>query len=703
MTVHYALQGDIAICTLDNPPVNGLGQGIRAGICDAIARANADPAVRAIVIAGAGKAFCGGADIKEFGTPAFGAAPDLFVTLDQVEGSAKPVVAALHSVCMGGGLELALAAHYRIVAPGTAIAFPEIKLGLFPGAGGTQRLPRVLGVQKALDMILKGDTHKAEDLFALPEQKLFDRLAASPATLADEALAFAREAADRHAGGTPPPKISDLPCAHPQGAAFFELARAAVKEKGGRVQAPFLAIDAVQAATEKPFAESLRFERETFVRQLDAPEAVALRHVFVAERSASKIPDVPADTPLRAIEKVAIIGAGTMGGGIAMAFLDAGFPVRILETKQDALDRGTATIRKNYEAQAKKGKLAQAELDARMGRLSTTLDYGDLADADLIVEAVFEEIGVKEAVFRRLDAVARPGAILASNTSTLDIDRIAEFTARPQDVLGLHFFSPANVMKLLEVVRGEKTAKDVLATAMALAKRLRKTAVVSGVCDGFIGNRMVGPYARQAMRLVDEGATPQQIDRAMEKFGFAMGPFRMFDLSGNDIWWSIRQRQEAADPSLAKHAVADKLHELGRHGQKTGGGWYDYKPGQRDALPSQAVEDLVQAERRARGIEPRGIGDEEIVERLVYALVNEGARILEEGIAARASDIDIVYLTGYGFPQWRGGPMHYAQQVGLATVAQAMRRFAANPQDDAAAWTPAPLLAARAADGGRFD
>jgi 3-hydroxyacyl-CoA dehydrogenase len=703
MTVHYALQGDIAICTLDNPPVNGLGQGVRAGIRDAVDRANADPAVRAIVLAGAGKAFCGGADIKEFGTPAFFAAPDLFVTLDAVEASGKPVVAALHGVCMGGGLELALAAHYRIVAPGTAVAFPEIKLGLFPGAGGTQRLPRAIGVEKALDMILKGDTRKAEDLFALPEQKLFDRLAASPATLADEALAFAREVAGRHADGTPPPKVSDLPCGHPQGAAFFALARAAAKEKGGRIQAPFLAIDAVQAATERPFADSLRFERETFVKQLDAPEAVSLRHVFVAERSASKIPDVPADTPLRAIEKVAVIGAGTMGGGIAMAFLDAGFAVQVLETRQEALDRGTATIRKNYEAQAKKGKLSQEALDERMGRLATTLDYADLSQADLVVEAVFEEIGVKEVVFRRLDEVAKPGAILASNTSTLDIDRIAEFTARPQDVLGLHFFSPANVMKLLEVVRGEKTAKDVLATAMALAKRLRKTAVVSGVCDGFIGNRMVGPYARQAMRMVDEGATPQQVDRAIEKFGFAMGPFRMFDLSGNDIWWSIRQRQEAADPSLPKQAVADRLHALGRHGQKAGGGWYDYKPGQRDAMPSQVVEDLVQAERKARGIEPRAIGDEEIVERLVYALVNEGARILEEGIAARSSDIDMVFLTGYGFPQWRGGPMHYAEQVGLAKVARAMERFAANPNDDAGAWSPAPLLAARAADGGRFD
>ena len=433
------------------------------------------------------------------------------------------------------------------------------------------------------------------------------------------------------------------------------------------------------------------------------PESKALRHIFLGERAASKIPDVPSDTPLRAINSVAVIGAGTMGGGISMNFLNAGIPVKMLEMKQDALDRGLAIIRKNYESQVKKGKLKQDKYEQRMSLLTTTLSYDDLKDADMVIEAVFEEIGVKEAVFKELDRVMKPGAILASNTSTLDVDAIAAFTQRPQDVVGMHFFSPANVMKLLEVVRGAKTAKDVLATVMALAKKIKKTAVVSGVCDGFIGNRMIEQYGRQGGFLLDEGCTPTQVDKAMEKFGMAMGPFRMGDLAGNDIGWAIRKRryQEKADMKYSK--TADLLCEKGRFGQKTGAGWYDYVAGKRDAIPNAEVEAMIDAHRQSLGITPRKISDEEIVQRLVFALVNEGARILEEGIASKASDIDMVYLMGYGFPIYRGGPMNYADQVGLFNVVQAMKRFSQNPLDDAQFWEPAPLLAKLVAEGKTFN
>ncbi|MEK9803250.1 MAG: 3-hydroxyacyl-CoA dehydrogenase NAD-binding domain-containing protein, partial [Curvibacter sp.] len=421
------------------------------------------------------------------------------------------------------------------------------------------------------------------------------------------------------------------------------------------------------------------------------------------ERAASKIPDVPEDTPKREIKAAAVLGAGTMGGGITMNFLNAGIPVKMLETKQEALDRGLATIRKNYEAQVGKGKLKQDKYEQRMGLLTTTLSYDDIQDADLVIEAVFEEMGVKEAVFRKLDDVMKPGAILASNTSTLDVNRIASFTQRPQDVVGLHFFSPANVMKLLEVVRGEKTAKDVLATVMALAKTIKKTAVVSGVCDGFIGNRMIEQYSRQAGFLLEEGCTPEQVDKAIEKFGFAMGPFRMGDLAGNDIGWAIRKRRYVEKPGMKYSKTADLLCEMGRYGQKTGAGWYDYKPGKRDAIPSQLVVEMIEKHRKELGITPRKISDEEIVQRLVYALVNEAAHILEEGIASRASDIDMVYLTGYGFPLHRGGPMQYADTVGLFNVAQSMQRFARNPLDDAQFWQPAPLLARLVAEGKSFN
>ncbi|TFZ00919.1 3-hydroxyacyl-CoA dehydrogenase [Ramlibacter henchirensis] len=699
MTAEYKVHGDVAVITLNNPPVNGLGLATRQGITAGLEKAQADAAVKAIVITGAGKAFSGGADIREFGSPKAIAEPNLLSVILAVENSTKPVVAAVHSIAMGGGLELSLGCHYRIAAPDCNVALPEVKLGLIPGAGGTMRLPRVMGVETALNMIVSGEAVKSELLFAQPGQKLFDRLAKSADSLLDEALAFAREVA----GKRPLPRVRDLPCKHPMGDAYFQFARNMVKGMAKNFPAPVKCVDAVEAATKKKFDEGMLAERETFMNLMLTPESRALRHIFMAERAASKIPDVPEDTPKREIRKVAVIGAGTMGGGISMNFLNAGIPVTILEMKQEALDRGTATMRKNYEAQVKKGKLKQDKYDQRMSLLSTTLKYEDLKDADLVIEAVFEDMGVKQTVFETLDKVMKPGAILASNTSTLDVNKIASFTKRPQDVVGMHFFSPANVMKLLEVVRGEKTAKDVLATVMAIAKKIKKTAVVSGVCDGFIGNRMIEQYSRQAGFLLDEGATPQQVDRAIEKFGFAMGPFRMGDLAGNDIGWAIRKRRAQERPDMKYSRTADKLCELGRFGQKTGAGWYDYQQGKRDAIPSRLVEDMVAAHRKEQGIEPRKISDDEIVQRLVFSLVNEGAHILEEGIASKASDIDMVYLTGYGFPVHRGGPMLYADQVGLFNVMQAMKRFQQNPRDDAKFWEPAPLIRKLVAEGKGFN
>ena len=698
MTADYKVHGDVAVITMNNPPVNGLGHATRVGLTDGLAKAAADASVKAIIITGGGKAFSGGADIKEFGSPKALAEPNLLSVILAVENSSKPVVAAVHSIVMGGGLELALGCHYRIAAPGTNVALPEVKLGLIPGAGGTQRLPRVLGVETALNMILSGDPVKSEMLAQLPGQKLFDKIATSAESLAEEALAYARSVADAR----PLPLVRNMPCKHPQGDAYFQFARNMVKGMAKNFPAPAKCVDAVEAATTKKFDEGMACEREIFTALMFTPESRAMRHIFIAERAASKIPDVPDDTPKREIKSVAVIGAGTMGGGIAMNFLNAGIPVKMLEMKQEALDRGLATIRKNYESQLKKGKLKQDKYDQRMGLLSTTLDYADLKNADLVIEAVFEEMGVKQMVFGKLDEVMKPGAILASNTSTLDVNRIASFTKRPQDVVGMHFFSPANVMKLLEVVRGEKTAKDVLATVMALGKQIKKTSVVSGVCDGFIGNRMIEQYSRQAGFLLDEGALPQQVDKAIEKFGFAMGPFRMGDLAGNDIGWAIRKRRAQERPNMLYSRTADKLCELGRFGQKTGAGWYDYQAGKRDAIPSALVNKMIEDHRKELGATPRKISDEEIVQRLVYALVNEGARILEDGIASKAGDIDMVYLTGYGFPLHRGGPMMYADQVGLFNVVEAMKRFQKNPRDDAQFWEPAPLLAKLVAEGKSF-
>jgi len=697
MSASYELHGPVAVITLNNPPVNGLGHASRLAVAEGLERAQADAHVKAIVITGAGKAFSGGADIKEFGTPKALAEPNLLSLIRLVELCSKPVVAAIHSVCMGGGLELSLGCHYRVASAGANVALPEVKIGLLPGAGGTQRLPRVLGAETALNMIVSGDAVKSELLASLPGQKLFDKMI--DGDLLAGAIAFATEVADKR----PLPLVRDLKVKHPNPDGYFQFARNTVGAMAKNFPAPLKCVDAVEASVGKKFEDGLAYERELFVSLMMTPECKALRHAFFAERAASKIADVPEDTPLREIKKVAIIGAGTMGGGIAMNFLSAGTPVVILEMKQDALERGVATIRKNYEGQVKKGKLKPEKYEAIISQLSTTLSYEAIGDADIVIEAVFEDMEVKKAVFEQLDKVMKPGAILASNTSTLDVNKIAAFTKRPQDVIGTHFFSPANIMKLLEVVRGEKTAKDVLATVMALGKKIKKTCVVSGVCDGFIGNRMIEQYSRQAGFLLEEGCNPSQVDKAVEKFGFAMGPFRMGDLAGNDVGWYIRKRRYLEKPNLRYSKTADLLCEMGRFGQKTGAGWYDYQAGKRDAIPSAVVEKMIEDHRKAAGITPRQISDDEIVHRLVFALVNEAARLLEEGIAQRASDVDMVYLTGYGFPLHRGGPMCYADTYGLYNVAQAMKRFSQNPNDDAEFWQPAPLLAQLVAEGKSFN
>jgi 3-hydroxyacyl-CoA dehydrogenase len=692
MTAEYQAHGAVAVITLNNPPVNGLGLATRTAALDGIKRALADDAIKAIVITGAGKAFSGGADIREFNSPKALTEPTLHTLIHAAESADKPVIAAIHTVCMGGGLELSLGCHYRVAAPGAQVALPEVKLGLLPGAGGTQRLPRAIGLEPALNMIVSGNPVPSEKLAGTG---LFDEMIEGD--LLQGAVAFA----NRVAAVRPLPKVRDRNIDYPNHEAFLQFSRNTVKAMAGPFPAPRKCIDAIEAAITKPFDEGIRYERGLFLELVQTTESKALRHAFFGERACSKIPDVPEDTPTRAIRSAAVIGAGTMGGGIAMNFANAGIPVTILEMKQEALDKGLATIRKNYESTMKKGKLTPEKFEQRMGLIKGTLSYDDIAQADIVIEAVFEDMGVKETVFRKLDEVMKQGAILASNTSTLDVNRIAAFTKRPEDVIGTHFFSPANVMKLLEIVRGAKTGKDVLATVMGLSKKIRKTGVVSGVCDGFIGNRMIEQYSRQAGFLLEEGCTPQQVDRAVEKFGFAMGPFRMSDMAGNDVGWYIRKRRYVESPEMTYSKTADLLCEMGRFGQKTGAGWYDYKPGDRTAYPSPLVEDMIVRHSAEIGIERRKIGDEEIVERMVYALVNEGARILEEGIAMRASDIDMVYLTGYGFPLHRGGPMFYADTVGLPNVVMAIEKYARGRHGEA--WQVAPLLARLAAEGKSFN
>jgi 3-hydroxyacyl-CoA dehydrogenase len=694
--VSYAVQGHLGVITLNNPPVNALAvsKGVLQRILDAIKEGEHDPAVRAFLILGGGRAFSGGADISEFGQPlpvGLATLPALAAYMDTVT---KPIVAGIHGFALGGGLELALACHYRCAVAGTQLGLPEVKLGLLPGAGGTQRLPRLIGVERALEVIVSGDplsTEQALELGVIDEIVKGDIVQAA-AAFANRVVREGREIRRSSALAAKLEQPKD---------AFFAAARARMAKEHRGYPAPLTIVDCLEAAVTLPFAKGMGRERELFERLRDTTESKAMRHLFFAERQVAKIPDVPEDVPTREIKSAALIGSGTMGGGIAMNFANVGIPVKILEMSQEALDKGLGIVRKNYANTVSKGRLTQEQMDKRMGLLRGVLSYDDLKDVDIVIEAVFEDMPVKKQVFQALDKVCKPDAILATNTSTLDVDEIAAVTARPADVLGLHFFSPANVMKLLEVVRAAKTSKEVLATAMKLSRTIKKVGVVAGVCDGFIGNRMLHGYFREAGFLLEEGALPQQVDKVIEDFGFAMGPFRVSDLAGLDVGWYIRKRQAATRPPHLRYSkIPDQICEMGRFGQKTGAGWYRYEAGNRAPIPDPQIEALIVKASKEAGIERRAISDQEILERCMYALVNTGAHILEEGIALRASDIDIVYLYGYGFPRYRGGPMFYADSVGLDQVFAAVERF---HRQHGEFWTPSALLKKLALEGGRFN
>lgn len=677
-------EGDIALVTINSPPVNALSADVRNGLRDGVTQAAADPAVNAIVVICAGRTFIAGADISEFGKPAKGATlPEIQSAL---EGGPKPVIAAIHGTALGGGFEMALMCHYRIAVPSAKFGLPEIKLGLIPGAGGTQRLPRLSGVENALEVILTGTPFSAKRAL---EWGVVDALA-DEGKLREGAIAFARNVIDTH---MPLRRIRDLndkieaARGHPE---IFDKVRRDYARRYRGFEAWHSALRAVKAALDLPFDEGMKLERQAFLDLIPTAQAQAQRYVFFAERKASKITDVPDDTPVLPIERVGIIGAGTMGGGIAMNFLNVGIPVTIVEAAKEALDRGVGTIRRNYENTAKKGRLTQADLATRMGLLRPGLDLEALSACDLVIEAVFENMDIKKEVFRKLDAIAKKGAILASNTSYLNIDEIAAVTGRPENVLGMHFFSPANVMRLLEVVRGQKTAKPVIATVMQLARKIGKTAVLVGVCHGFVGNRMLSQRQREAQKLILEGAMPWDVDRVIYDFGLPMGPFAMSDLAGLDIGWS----KETSKSST----IREILCEMGRRGQKTGAGFYDYDEA-RNAKPSPVVEKIVLDFAAKKGINRRTISDEEILERCIFPMINEGAKILEEGIAQRASDIDIVWINGYGWPVYRGGPMFYADLVGPDKILAKLKEFEATMGAD---FAPAPLLEKLAAEGKRF-
>lgn len=684
--VAYAVRDGVAILTIENPPVNALSQGVRAGIIAGLEKADADPTVQAAVIIGGGRTFIAGADIKEFGKPPL--QPYLPDVLKRIEAMSKPVVAALHGTALGGGFEVALACHWRVALDSGQVGLPEVKLGLIPGSGGTQRLPRLVGPKVALDVILSGNpmpAKKAAELGAVDEIVTGDLL--------EGALAFAKKVV---AEKRPLRLVRDMndKVSNVDPAVFEDIRKANARKAKGFL-APWRCIDAVEIATRLPIDEGLLKEREFFFECMGSPQRAAQIHAFFAEREAAKIPGLPEDVKPKAIKSAVVVGAGTMGGGIAMNFANAGIPVKILEVSQEALARGLGVIEKNYATSVARGSLKQEAMDRAMKLISGTQRYEDIGDADIVVEAVFEEMGVKKEVFAKLDKVMKPGAVLATNTSTLDIDEIAASTSRPQDVIGTHFFSPANVMKLLENVRGAKSSPETIATVMALGKTLKKVAVLAGNCDGFIGNRMLHGYLREANFLLEEGATPQQVDNALEEFGLAMGPFRMSDLAGLDVGWRIRKGKAHLRPKDERYSpVADRLCEMGRFGQKTGAGFYKYEG--RNALPDPVVDEVILASAKEQGIERRTISDEEIVQRCMYPLVNEGARILEEGIAIRPGDIDITYLFGYGFPVYRGGPMFWAEQIGLDKVLATIRGF---HKIHGKFWEPAPLLVQRAEAG----
>lgn len=694
----YEVRDGIAVVTMTNPPVNGLGYALRGGIMDSLKKAEADPTAKAVVLIGSAKAFSGGADIREFNTSKREIPPNLPAVNIYQDSMTKPLVAAIGGFALGGGLELALACHYRVAAPRAQLGLPEVKIGLLPGSGGTQRLPRIIPVARALQMTVSGDPTTAEEARDLG---LVDGIVIGD--LLEGALAFTKKLIDEGKG---PRRIRDMPAKFDGDVkTFFDaaLARAAKEQRGQ--PAPVEIIKCIRDAVTLTFDEGIDHAWTRVVALINTPESKALRHMFFAERQTGKIPDVADDTPRRDIKRAAVIGAGTMGGGIAMSLANAGIPVTLVDMKQEALDRGLATIRKNYASTVSKGRLSQDKMDERLALITPALEIAAVKDADLVIEAVFERMDVKQDIFRKLDAAAKPGAILATNTSTLDINQIAAVTKRPQDVIGLHFFSPANVMRLLEVVRGKDTARDVLATSMALGRKIRKIPVVASIAekmsDGFIGNRMLEKYMRQSLYLVEEGASPEQVDKAATDWGFAMGPFTMGDMAGLDISWDIRKRRYAEDPNFEFPKVADRIAEAGRFGQKTGKGWYKYEAGNRKPIADPEAAKIIADYRKEIGVTPRSISDAEIVERLVYSLTNEGAKILEEGIALRASDIDMVYLTGYGFPQYRGGPMFWADLVGLPKVLERIETFAKGYRGEH--WKPAPLLVKLAKEGKGFN
>ncbi len=676
--------GEIAVLTLNSPPVNALSGPVREGINNGIKQAIDDADVKAIVLICEGRTFIAGADITEFGKAPSG--PSLFDALAMIEHGPKPVVAAIHGTALGGGLEVALTCHYRVAVPSAKCGLPEVNLGLLPGAGGTQRLPRIVGPEKALEMVTSGQHVGAKKCL---EMGLVDDLA-EEGKLREGAVAFAKKIV---AEKRPLKKVRDLndkvEAARGKPEIFAEFRKANARKFRGFL-APEYNIQCIEAAVNLPFDEGIKVEQKLFRELVTGTQSAAQRHVFFAERQVWKLPDVPADTPTIPVNKVGIIGAGTMGGGIAMNFLNVGLPVTIVETKQEALDRGLGVIRKNYENSAKKGRFSMEEVEKRMGLLKGSLDMNDLADSDLVIEAVFENMDVKKEVFAKLDAIVKPGAILATNTSALNIDEIATAVKRPEAVIGLHFFSPANVMRLLEVVRADKTSKPVIATSMQLAKKIGKIAALVGVCPGFVGNRILAQRQREAQKLILEGAMPWDVDRVLYDFGLPMGPFAMSDLAGLDIGWSKEKSQGAT--------IRDVLCEMDRRGQKTGAGFYDYDEN-RNAKPSPVVEKIILDYAQKKGINRRKISDDEILERCIYPMINEGAKILEEGKAIRSSDIDIVWINGYGFPVYRGGPMFYGDTVGAAKVLAKMKEFQAQMGDD---FKPAKLLEKIVAEGKKF-
>jgi 3-hydroxyacyl-CoA dehydrogenase len=693
--VQLTKQNDIAVITINNPPVNALSPGVPEGVSAAIDQINQDDSVKAAVLIGGGRTFVAGADIKEFGKLTGGGKPrgaGLLPVLLKIEDSKKPVIVAIHGTAFGGGLELAMSGHYRVAVASAQVGQPEVKLGIIPGAAGTQRLPRLAGVQKALEMCTTGNPVKAEDaLKAGIIDKIIDR------DLLAGAIAFAHEVAAK-----PAPKTrerNDKLGNAAENAVIFAAARDIAAKKARGLKAPQAAIDAIEGATKLPFTEGCQLEEKLFIDCLFSDQSKALIHVFFSDREVSKIPDIPKDTPLLPIKSAAVVGAGTMGGGIAMNFANAGIPVLLKETDQAALDRGLATIKSNYENSVKRGRFTPEAAMERFNRIKPTLTYDDFANADIVIEAVFEGMALKKEIFKELDRVCKPGAILASNTSTLSIDEIAAATKRPESVIGTHFFSPANVMRLLEIVRGQATSKEVIATCMNLSKTLGKVGVLVGNCRGFVGNRMFGPFRREAQFLVEEGASIEAVDKAMTDFGMAMGPLAVGDLAGLDVGWRIRKEYRHLEkPGVRQPYTEDSLCELGRYGQKTGAGWYKYDD-KRNASTDPEVAALIKKWVAEAGTPQHQISNEEIVDRCIYALVNEGARILEEGYALRASDIDIIYLNGYGFPAHRGGPMWYADTVGLKKVLARIEEF---HKQHGELWEPAPLLKRLAAEGKTF-